>query len=132
MEFNLTTPALLFPAVSLLMLAYTNRFLAIAALIRNLHSTYKTAPDANIVAQLRNLRHRIILIRNMQALGAVSVLLSVLCMFMLFEGWIVAGKFVFAVALVSLMASLLLSLREIQLSINALNLQLNDMEEHLR
>jgi hypothetical protein len=132
MEFNLTTPALLFPAVSLLMLAYTNRFLAIAALIRNLHSTYKTAPDDNIVAQLRNLRHRIILIRNMQALGAVSVLLSVLCMFMLFEGWIVAGKFVFAVALVSLMASLLLSLREIQLSINALNLHLNDMEEHLR
>jgi hypothetical protein len=132
MEFNLTTPALLFPAVSLLMLAYTNRFLAIAALIRNLHSTYKTAPDDNIVAQLRNLRHRIILIRNMQALGTVSVLLSVLCMFMLFEGWTAAGKFVFAVALVSLMGSLLLSLREIQLSINALNLQVNDIEEHLR
>jgi hypothetical protein len=132
MEINLTTPALLFPAVSLLMLAYTNRFVVLANLIRTLYADYKTNPQQNILEQLRNLRYRVNLIRNMQAFGVVSILLSVLCMFLLFEGWLTAGKWVFGASLLCLMSSLLLSLREIQLSVHALNTLLNDMEEHLR
>jgi hypothetical protein len=128
MEINLTTPALLFPAVSLLMLAYTNRFLALAALIRSLHATYRTEPTTNLLGQIENLRRRIVLIRNMQALGVFSMLLAVLTMFLLFERWQRAANWAFAVSLLSLMASLLLSLREIQLSIEALKLQLRDME----
>ncbi len=128
MEFSLTTPALLFPAISLLLLAYTNRFLAIAALIRNLHSQYKANPTHNIIGQIKNLRRRMFLIRNMQAFGVVSLLLCVLCMFVLFEGYTKLGEQVFGVSLVLLMISLGLSVWEIQISVKALNIQLNDLQ----
>lgn len=131
MEITLTTPALLFPAISLLLLAYTNRFLAIAALIRKLHSQYRDQPQEHIIEQIRNLRHRLILIRNMQALGVCSILGCVVCMFVLFQGWMQIGKVVFGASLLLLIASLTLSVREIQISVNALNWQLSDMEiEH--
>jgi hypothetical protein len=132
MEINITTPALLFPAISLLMLAYTNRFLALAALIRSLHATYKTEPSENIVAQLRNLRYRVRLIRNMQGLGALCALLAAVCMFLLFEGWLLAGKVFFVLSLGALIGSLALSLREIMLSGLSLDLQLQDIEDALR
>lgn len=128
MEITLTTPALLFPAISLLMLAYTNRFLALASLIRSLHAQYHTNPQPNIVEQIRNLRYRVMLIRNMQALGVSSILGCVLCMFLLFQGWQQISKIVFGASLLLFIASLVLSVREIQVSVNALNWQLSDME----
>ncbi|HEX8235352.1 MAG TPA: DUF2721 domain-containing protein [Abditibacteriaceae bacterium] len=128
MEFSLTTPALLFPAVSLLLLAYTNRFLALAALIRELHSRYKDNRDELLMAQIRNLRQRVMLIRNMQALGVSSLLLCVVCMFVLFAGWAVPGKAIFGISLLLLISSLALSIWEIQISVNALNLHLSDLE----
>ena len=88
MELSITTPALLFPAISLLMLAYTNRFLAIANLIRSLHAKYKQFPDdKHIITQIQNLRIRIRLIRSMQAIGVLSFLFCVMCMFTIFRGW---------------------------------------------
>jgi hypothetical protein len=69
MEINLTTPALLFPTVSLLMLAYTNRFLTIATIIRNLHDRYREDQNENLLGQIANLRFRVYLIRNMQIFG---------------------------------------------------------------
>ncbi|MEM9671599.1 MAG: DUF2721 domain-containing protein [Bacteroidota bacterium] len=127
-ELTLTTPALLFPAISLLLLAYTNRFLAIAALIRQLHGQYNDHPDSRIKGQIENLRKRVILTRNMQSLGILSLFLCVLCMFLLFADEYELGKWVFGVSLLLLLASLGLSVREIQISINALSLQLSDME----
>ncbi len=128
MEFSLTTPALLFPAISLLLLAYTNRFLALAALIRNLHARYQDAPEPLLRAQIEALRTRVKLIRDMQTLGVSGLFCCVFCMLLLFVGKLVAGKFVFAVALLLLLASLGLSIREIQISVNALNLQLSDLD----
>ena len=129
MELNLATPALLFPTISLLMLAYTNRFLALASLIRNLHEKYRQTRDPLIVQQITNLRHRVLLIRNMQSLGIASLLCCVVCMFFIYEGWQRAGEMVFGLALLLLIISLMFSLREIQLSTIALNLQLSDMEQ---
>ena len=128
-EINLTTPALLFPAVSLLLLAYTNRFLALAALIRSLHSSYKEQPDDLIIKQIANLRYRVVLIRNMQASGVFSIFLCVFCMLLLFAGYVQVGKWVFGASLFFLMVSLALSLREIQISVHALNFQLSDLEQ---
>ena len=127
MELTLSTPALLFPAISLLLLAYTNRFLAVASVIRQLHAQIKTAP-VHYREELRSLRHRVNLIRQMQGVGVLSLFFCVLCMFLLFAGWIAAGKIVFGIALLLLLASLALSVREIQLSGDALNLHLKDME----
>jgi hypothetical protein len=129
MELSIATPALLFPTISLLMLAYTNRFLALASLIRKLHDQYRETRDSLIVQQITNLRHRVLLIRNMQALGILSLLCCVLCMFLIYEGWQRIGELVFGVALLLLISSLMFSLREIQLSVVALNLQLSDMEQ---
>lgn len=131
MEFNLTTPALLFPAISLLLLAYTNRFLTLAMLIRELHKNYKANPDEILLAQIQNLRYRILLIRNMQAYGIASLLLCVVCMFVLFAGFLIAGKVFFGISLILMMISLGLSMREIQVSVDALTLRLSDIEENL-
>ncbi|MFT5916245.1 MAG: hypothetical protein ACJAWV_002928 [Flammeovirgaceae bacterium] len=129
MEITLTTPALLFPAISLLFLSYTNRFLAIATLIRNLHSKYKAEQSRELTKQIKNLKLRVTLIRNMQVLGVLSLLLCVVCMFLLFEGFIIAGQWIFAVSLVLLICSLALSTIEIMISTKALNIQLGDMEK---
>ena len=128
MEITLTTPALLFPAISLLLLAYTNRFLALASRIRDLHTRYRGNSDELILGQIRNLRRRVVLIRNMQTLGIASLLLCVLCMFVLFAGQQLAGKWLFGVSLLLMMASLGVSLREIQISVDALDLELSDIE----
>jgi hypothetical protein len=129
MDIDLTTPALFFPAISLMMLAYTSRFLALAALIRALHVRNREHPDDAVIAQIGNLRNRVQLVRNMQAFGASSMLLCVICMFVLFAGYIEAGKVIFAISMILLIISLALSLREIQISVNALNLHLKDLEK---
>ncbi len=128
MELTFTTPALLFPAISLLMLAYTNRFLTLANLIRELHRSYKANPEEIIMAQLSNLRYRVTLIRNMQIYGVASFFGSVLCMLLLFAGQELLGKIIFGVSLVLLMVSLAYSLREVQVSVDALNFRLSDLE----
>src|SRR5688500_18626324 len=107
MELSITTPALLFPAISLLMLAYTNRFLALANLIRNLHDKYKKDPnEKHIVEQIRNLRARIRLIRSMQAFGVLSFLFCVICMYCIFRNWNDAAYIIFAVSILSFVISL--------------------------
>ena len=128
MDINLTTPALLFPAISLLLLAYTNRFLALATLIRDLHARYKANKDQLIIGQIANLRYRVVLIRNMQAFGVSSLLLCVICMLALFIGWAAAGKWIFGLSLVLMAISLMISIREIQVSVDALNIRLRDLE----
>ena len=129
MELTLTTPALLFPAISLLLLAYTNRFLTLAALTRDLYGRYRANPDQSIKGQLDNLRYRIVIIRNMQAFGVASFFGCVLSMFLLFAGQPLAGTWVFGASLILLLISLALSLREIQVSIDALFLQIADLDK---
>lgn len=128
MEISLTTPALLFPAISLLLLAYTNRFLAIANIIRTLHKMYLDNPKSVLEGQLQNLRLRLFLIRAMQFMGVASLFLCVLAMFFIYMqvgNW---GSYIFGVSLVLLLISLFISLREIQLSTKALEIELSDME----
>ena len=129
MGIDLTTPALLFPAISLLLLAYTNRFLALASLIRSLYARYQAERDERILAQIGNLRLRVTLIRTMQATGVLSFLLCVVCMFVLFAGFEGWGKITFGASLVLMMISLALSVWEIQISVRALNIQLSDLEK---
>jgi len=128
MEITLTTPALLFPAISLLLLAYTNRFLTLANLIRELHANYKINPEEIILAQIKNLRYRVHVIRDMQIYGVSSFFLCVVTMFALFLGQELAGKITFGLSLFCLLISLALSLREVQVSVDALDYRLSDIE----
>lgn len=129
MELQLSTPALLFSAITLLMLAFTNRFLAIATLIRGLHKNYVNEPEKHIAEQLHNLRRRLTLIKNMQLFGVFSFLLCVICMFLLFQGYTSIANWVFVLSMASLLIALGISMVEIQISTKALNVELSDMEE---
>lgn len=129
MEITITTPALLFPAISLLLLAYTNRFLTIANLIRTLHEKYKTNPIEQYLNQIQSLRKRVYLIKHMQTLGISSLLVSVICMLALFGGFVLAGKILLAVSLLLLAISLVLTIQEIMISVQALEIQLSDMKK---
>lgn len=137
-QLTLTTPALLFSAISLLLLAYTNRFLAYASVVRGLHARYKenqskagssqSSPDTLIVGQIQNLRKRLVLTRTMQLLGIGSLLLCVLCMFLVYIELQLTAEIIFGIALVMLIVSLAISVREIQISVKALDLHISDME----
>jgi hypothetical protein len=129
LDLELTTPALLFSTISLLLLAYTNRFLALASIIRKLHDSYQISPEQTYIDQIANLRRRIILIREMQTFGVGSLLCCTICVAVLFAGWQTAGKVVFAFSLLLMVASLALSILEIRISIGALELHLKDMEK---
>jgi hypothetical protein len=128
MEITINTPALLFPATSLLMISYTTRFLHIANLIRNLHPLEPGEPKEIVFRQIANLRRRIRLIRNMQAAGVTSLLLCVVCMFLLFGSQIFLAQVCFAISLVFMIASLVLSLWEIWISVDAVNLHLDGIQ----
>jgi Protein of unknown function (DUF2721) len=128
-KIELNTPALLFPAISFLLLPYTNRYLALANLIRNLLAENIARPDARLVSQIEVLRRRINLIRHMQTFAVGAMLASMLSMLMIFQGWHDAGHVLFFAALVLMVISLAISIREIQLSTEALNLQLELLEQ---
>jgi hypothetical protein len=132
MELQLSTPALLFSAITLMMLAYTNRFLATANLIRGLHKNFLKNPDEGlIVGQISNLKLRLSMIKYMQLCGVLSFLLCVICMYLIFVEIQPAANYVFIGSMMSLLLSLGISLVEILISTKALNLEIKDMEEHL-
>ncbi|WP_295983559.1 DUF2721 domain-containing protein [uncultured Algibacter sp.] len=127
-ELTLTTPALLFSAISLIMLAYTNRFIAYAAIIRNLHDKYLLKKDERLIKQIKNLKQRLYLTRAMQITGISSLLLCVLTMFLIFIEQHVVAVYVFGVALILLIVSLALLIKEIQISVEALEHHISDIE----
>ncbi|MCW3113050.1 MAG: family cellulose-binding protein [Segetibacter sp.] len=130
MDITFNTPALLFPAISLVMLAYTNRFLALSKLVRTLYAEYlKSEKHSVLSGQIKNLRYRLRLIKNMQALGIVSFLCCIICMYFIYLNNKTGADITFGLSLVFFLWSLILSLIEIQLSTKALELQLGDMEE---
>lgn len=129
MELTIQTPALLFPAVSLLLIAYTNKFLAIANLIRKLISDYEKKKKQDVLKQIHSLRRRLWLIRWMQVFAITSILICVITMFFIYQGWQVWGKILFATSLVLMMLSLVISIVETILSAGALKVLLRDLEE---
>lgn len=129
-DISINTPALLFPAITLLMLAYTNRFLAIANRIRSLHDTYHAMEVKHIaIGQIKSLRARLNLIRYMQGFGALSFFCCVLCMYFIYRTWMQAANIIFAASMITLLASIIMSIIEIQQSTKALELELSDIEE---
>ena len=127
-ELNLATPALLFSAISLIMLAYTNRFLSYAQLIRTPKEQYMKQHSDVTAAQIANLRKRLYLTRSMQITGISSLLLCVVTMFLIYVGMHLLSVYVFGLALLLLIISLGLSVWEIQISVQALDIHLKDME----
>lgn len=131
MELGIGTPALLFSTVSLLMIAFTNRFMSMASLIRGLHEKFQQNPDESILKQIQNLRLRMKLIQNMQIIAIVSLILSVVCMFFIFFEMQIVARWFFGIALLGMSVALMLSAWEITISTKALEVELSDMEDIL-
>jgi len=129
MEFTIQTPTLLFSAISLLMLAYTNRFVVIANLIRELYTAHMANPSEVTANQLKNLRKRMRIIRNMQVYGAFSFFFSVLSLLFIFLNSVLIAEIIFGFSLVSLLVSLVLLIMELNISVHALNIQLKDFKD---
>lgn len=130
MQMTVTTPALLFPAISLFMLAFTNRFLSLGSRIRTLHDEYRQSPDDSIRAQIENLRKRVHMIRHMQGYGVMSMLACIFSMVCIFQDLELPGQVLFGASLLFLTISMLYSFLEIRISIKALDILLEDMEQH--
>lgn len=127
-ELTLTTPALLFSAISLIMLAYTNRFLAYATVVRSLHDTYLKNKDAVLIKQIKNIKQRLYLTRAMQIFGISSLLLCVVTMFLIYIELNTLATWVFGLALLLLIVSLSVLIVEIQISVKALEHHISDIE----
>ena len=126
MGLDITTPAVMFPAISLLLLAYTNRFLALASIIRNMNVC---TIDEYELEQIKNLKLRMIYIRKMQYLGVFSLLLCVFSMLFIFLSFNILGETIFAISLLLMILSLIYSLAEIRISLQALDIHLNKCDK---
>ncbi len=131
MELGIGTPALLFSTVSLLMIAFTNRFMSMASLIRGLHEKFQLNPDDSILQQIQNLRLRMKLIQYMQIIAIFSLILSVVCMFLLFMDEQLIARWFFGIGLLGMCIALGMSAWEIIISTKALEVELSDMEDLL-
>lgn len=124
---DLTTPSLLFSAISLILLAYTNRFLSYASVVRALKEKHQQTHDPKDIAQIANLRKRLYLTRSMQILGILSLLLCVIDMFFIYVSWQIFAAWIFGIALLLLAASLCVCIWEINISVKALEIHLEDI-----
>ncbi|MBP6072849.1 MAG: DUF2721 domain-containing protein [Flavobacterium sp.] len=129
MTINIETPALLFSATSLILLAYTNRFLTIAQIIRSLKKHYDEDHSRSILLQIKNLNMRLTLIKYMQLFGVLSLFLSVFAMLILYIQQPIVGVYLFGLSLLCLLLSLGISFWEISISVKALQLHLSDLSE---
>jgi hypothetical protein len=132
MTLPIETPALLFSATSLILLAYTNRFLTIAAIVRGLKVTYEQNKTKSILLEISNLNLRLTLIRHMQMYGVLSLFFSMFAMALLFTGFQTWGAYVFGLSLLLLLASLAVSFWEISISVRALRVHLSDLIEEAK
>lgn len=127
MEITINTPALLFPAISLILLAYTNRFLGLSGVVRQLHQSLQTNPnDEKLKSQINNLHYRIKLIRRMQFFGVISILLTIISMFLIYTDFLRIANYVFGMSLICFSTSLVFSLIEVTQSTKALEILLKD------
>lgn len=129
MDITINTPAILFPAISLVLLAYTNRFLGLTSVARKLHEQYnQNIENKKLHTQIKSLRYRIVLVRRMQFMGVISFLLCIMAMFFIYVNQINTANIIFGASLICFSISLIFSLIEITQSTKALEIELSDME----
>lgn len=131
MTLNITDPAIMFSGISLLFLAYTNRYLALANVIRSLNKNLKSHDEKNRIAQIQNLHTRTNLIKFMQAVGVISFLFCIASMMLLYWQMQQLGEISFVISLISMIVSLIISLVEILISGESLKMELERTQAHI-
>ena len=127
-EITISTPALVFPALSVLMLAYTNRFIAISKRVRTLHSEHKSNPQDNVLKQIQSLHKRLMFIRNMQFLAITGFLINMISIFLILINQAQLATILFGISLIAIIMSLIISVLEINMSVQAMTYELEEDE----
>ncbi len=129
-ELTISVPTLFFSALSIMVLAYSSKFFAYGNIIRKLHQEYKSSPDEDIINQIKNLRRRLSIIRNMQICGITGLLLCVISMFNIYIDNNNLATYIFGIALILFICALLFIIKEILISTKALELKLKNLTHH--
>jgi len=127
-EITISTPALVFPALSVLMLAYTNRFIAISKRVRALHAEHKNNPQKRLLKQIQSLHKRLLYIRNMQFMAISGFLINMVSIFLILIGQTMVATLLFGISLLCIIISLLVSVLEIHRSVQAMSYELESDE----
>ena len=135
MDNLILLPAILFPAIPLMMVNFGNRYSSLSTLIRKIHDELinkKTSTNdrsaIRYLAQIKILRQRLVLNRLMQTTASLSFLVNLMSIFFAFkyqEYFI--NTFLFAVLLFSV--SIIIYIYELQIAVQALDKHLEDLEE---
>ena len=126
MELTLTTPALLFPAIAILMLGYINRYISAANVIRTFKKDYDAGyVHTDIVVQIKILRTRVELLRIMLSVAITALMCACVSMFLIFARYQTAGKIVFGASLLGMIVSMILSLFETSQSNKSLHIEIS-------
>ncbi len=123
--YTLQTPTYVFSAISLLMIAYTSRYVAISQVIRHL-SESAPGSDSRVECQIRSLMKRVKYIRNMQITALIGFCANIMTMILIVLGidFLIAPLFI--AGLVLILVSLGICIMEIALSAQALSISLSD------
>ena len=130
MNIDYTVTALMFPAIPLLMVVYSNRFHTLSRLIRELHDehVYEKHIPAEWKKQFINLSRRISILRWTIMFAAFGFLFNMLTVFALYLNELFLARVIFGSCCLSMIISIIFFIREIQISTNALNLHMSDMD----
>lgn len=127
---ELSTPALVFPALSVLMLAYTNKFIAISKRVRALHAEHLKNPSKRVHKQIKSLDKRMKYIRNMQICALSGFSSNIISIAMIFVGLDLFAMIFFSLGLILVLCSLIICIIEIYLSVQAMSVLLEeDMDD---
>lgn len=127
LSLTLTAVGLLFPTISVVLLAQTNRFMSLASVARDLVARYRIDPDPTVRDQVLSLQQRIWLVRWTQGAGVLALLINSSSAFSLFLGGLATARCLFVMAMCCMVVGLLISLREIQLSVRAIDIELDTL-----
>lgn len=130
MDIAINTPALLFPAITILFLAYSNRFLTIATRIREKHADFNKTHSPVAAKQIMSFRLRLRYIVAMEMFAVLGIISCTIAMGFIFYGLQNYGNIAFAISMLFIVLSLLASIIELFFSMKALNIELEDMEEN--
>ena len=134
MVLDLTTAALMFPAIPFLMLTFGTRFTVVSELIRKIHDEY--AAEINLddvrtkrmLGEISTLKKRLLMIQINQTLTSLSFFVNLLTIFALFMGHQNLSKLLFGIVLILLMLAIILFVVEIGIATKSLNLHLEDLD----
>ena len=124
---DITTPAILFPAISLLFVAYTNRLHSLSVLIRAMTTEGSDeSKTEHTEEQLDILQKRVTYIKRMQVFGILSFIFNLITIICLYINYDYLANYIFGFGLFMLSASLFFALLETLISTKALNIHLKN------